>query len=113
AAPLYAMVLVDRFEASYADIGLLQLVGAGSGLIAYLVLGQWLDKKGGVGATPLGMLMVGLVPITYLAAPTLPLLAAAFILQSVGNSAIDLGWQVGLLSPVSDQHPLRSQAAHT
>jgi len=50
-----------------------QLVGAGSGLIAYLILGQHLDRKGGFGATPLGMLMVGLVPILYVVAPSLPL----------------------------------------
>ncbi|HEY3059673.1 MAG TPA: MFS transporter, partial [Chloroflexota bacterium] len=113
AAPLYALVLVDRFQASYADIGILQLVGAASGLLAYLVLGQHLDRRGGFGATPLGMLMVGLVPIVYLVAPSLPLLGAAFVLQSVGNGAIDLGWQVALLARVSDEHRLRYQAAHT
>ena len=112
-APLYAMVLVDRFQASYADIGILQLVGAASGLITYLILGQLLDRRGGFGATPLGMVMVALVPIVYLAAPSLQVLVLAFVLQSVGNSAIDLGWQVALISRVSDAHRLRYQAAHS
>jgi hypothetical protein len=111
AAPLYAVVLVDRFEASYAEVGVLQLVGAGSGLLAYLWLGQHLDRRGGFGVAPMGMVMVGLVPLAYLFAPTLPILGLAFVLQSVGTSALDLGWQIALLARVADEHRLRYQAA--
>src|SRR6185436_14101059 len=111
AAPLYAIVLVDRFQASYAEVGVLQLVGAGSGLLAYLWLGQHLDRRGGFGVAPFGMLMVALVPLAYVFAPTLPILAVAFVLQSVGSSAIDLGWQIALLARVADEHRLRYQAA--
>jgi len=106
-------VLVDRFQASYSDIGFLQLAGALSGLLAYFVLGHYLDRKGGFGATPLGLLMAGLVPLVYLLAPNLPFLAIGYILLSVGNSASDLGWQVALVSRISDEHRLRYQAAHT
>jgi MFS family permease len=113
ATPLYALVLVDRFQASYSDVGFLQLAGAVSGLVAYFVLGHYLDRKGGFGATPGGLLLVGLVPLVYLCAPTLLFLGVGYILQSVGNSLIDLGWQVALISRVSDEHRLRYQAAHT
>jgi MFS family permease len=113
ATPLYALVLVDRFQASYADIGLLQLAGALSGLLAYFGLGHYLDRKGGFGVTPLGMLLTGLVPIAYLLAPDLPLLGVGFILLGVGTSAIDLGWQLALVARVSDEHRLRYMAAHT
>jgi MFS family permease len=113
ATPLYALVLVDRFQASYADIGVLQLVGALSGLVAYFGLGQWLDKRGGFGATPIGLLLAGLVPLVYAWAPSLSVLALGYVLLSVGNSAFDLGWQVALVSRVSDEHRLRYQAAHT
>src|SRR5579864_6064035 len=65
ATPLYAILLVDRFQASYADIGLLQLLGALSGLVAYFVLGHYLDRRGGLGATPAGLLLVALVPVVY------------------------------------------------
>jgi len=113
ATPLYALVLVDRFQASYADIGFLQLVGALSGLLAYFVLGQYLDRRGGFGATPIGLLLVGLVPLVYLWAPNLGVLALGYILLNVGNSASDLGWQIALVSRVDDAHRLRYQAAHT
>ena len=113
APPLFAIVLVDRFQASYSDIGLLQLVGAVSGLLAYFVLGQYLDRRGGFSATPIGMLMVAFVPIVYLVAPSLLWLVLAYILLSVGNSAIDLGWQLAIISRVKDEHRLRYQAAHT
>jgi MFS family permease len=113
AAPLYALVLVDRFHASYSDVGLLQLAGALSGLLAYFVLGQFLDRRGGFGATSTGLVMVAVVPLIYLGSPSLPFLAVAYIVQSIGNSAIDLGWQVALISRVSDEHRLRYQAAHT
>jgi MFS family permease len=114
AAPLYALVLVDRFQAGYAEVGVLQLIGAASGLIGYLVLGQYLDRRrGSAGATPLGFLMVALVPVVYMVAPSLPLLAIAFVLQSLGTSVFDMGWQVALVSRVPDEHRLRYQAAHT
>jgi predicted MFS family arabinose efflux permease len=113
ATPLYALVLVDRFQASYADVGLLQLVGALSGLLAYFVLGQYLDRRGGFGATPIGLLLVSLVPLVYVWAPSLGFLALGYILLNVGNSASDLGWQVALVSRVDDAHRLRYQAAHT
>jgi MFS family permease len=113
AAPLYALVLVDRFHAGYADVGWLQLCGALSGLLAYFALGHYLDRRAGFGVTPIGFLMVGAVPLVYLFAPSLPLLALAYILLSVGTSANDLGWQVALVSRVSDEHRSRYQAAHT
>ncbi len=113
ATPIYALVLVDRFQASYSDVGVLQLVGALSGLLAYFVLGHWLDRRGGFGATPVGLLMVGLVPLVYLLAPNLAVLSIGYILLNVGNSACDIGWQVALLARVSDEHRLRYQAAHT
>ena len=113
ATPLFALVLVDRFHASYADIGVLQLAQALSGLVAYFALGQWLDRRGGYGATPFGLLLVALVPLVYLIAPNLTVLGLAFALLGIGNSAVDLGWQVALISRVSDEHRLRYQAAHT
>jgi MFS family permease len=113
ATPLYALVLVDRFQASYAEIGMLQLAGALSGLLAYFILGQFLDRKGGFGATAAGLVMVALVPLFYLSAPSLPFLAFGYIVQSIGNSASDLGWQVAVIARVSDEHRLRYQAAHT
>jgi len=115
ATPLYALVLVDRFQASYADIGLLQLVGAVSGLLAYLILGQTLDRRGNLikAATPVGCALVALVPLVYLLAPNLWFLGLGFVLQSIGNSAIDLGWQLALVGHVQDEHRLRYQAAHT
>jgi MFS family permease len=91
----------------------LQLAGALCGLLAYFVLGHYLDRRGGFGATPLGMLLVGLVPVVYLVAPSQWFLAIAYILLTVGNSVIDLSWQHVLVSRVSDEHRLRYQAAHT
>ena len=115
ATPLYALVLVDRFQASYADIGILQLVGAVSGLLAYLILGHSLDRRGNLikAATPVGCVLVALVPLVYLLAPNLWFLGLGFVLLSIGNSAIDLGWQLALVSHVPDEHRLRYQAAHT
>jgi MFS transporter, DHA1 family, inner membrane transport protein len=113
ATPLYAIVLVDRFQASYADIGVLQLVGSISGLLAYFALGHYLDRRGGFAATPIGLLLVAMVPVVYLCAPNVSILAIGYILLNVGNSASDLGWQVALISRVKDEHRLRYQAAHT
>src|SRR5207237_6916805 len=106
ATPLYALVLVDRFQASYADIGWLQLAGAVSGLLAYLILGQYLDRKSGLGVTPLGFLLAGVVPLFFLFAPGLPALFFGYVLLGVGTSANDLGWQLAMVSRVADEHRL-------
>jgi predicted MFS family arabinose efflux permease len=113
ATPLLALLLVDRFQASYADVGVLQLVGSLSGLLAYFVVGQYLDRREGFGVTPIGMALVGLVPVVYLCAPALGWLTLGYVLLNAGNGVIDLGWQVALISKVDDAHRLRYQAAHT
>jgi MFS family permease len=115
ATPLYALVLVDRFQASYADVGLLQLAGAVSGLLTYLGLGHFLDRRSSIvnAITPLGLGLVGLVPFVYAFAPNLWVLGLGFVMLGVGNSAVDLAWQLALIAHVPDEHRLRYQAAQT
>ncbi|HEV7662115.1 MAG TPA: MFS transporter [Chloroflexota bacterium] len=116
ATPLYALVLVDQLHASYSDVGLLQLAGALSGLLAYFGLGQVLDRAGARQAavvTSFGFLLVAIVPLVYVLAPNLTVLALGYVLLSVGTSANDLGWQLALITRLPDEHRLRYQAAHT
>jgi MFS family permease len=116
ATPLYALVLVDHFQASYADVGWLQLASSVFGLIAYFVLGHMLDRRGAgraYVAVSVGLVLTALIPIFFLYAPNLVVLGVGYVLLGIGNSAVDLGWQIALLARIPDEHRLPYQGAHT
>ena len=53
------------------------------------------------------------VIIALAAVGVLAIVGVAMVLQSVGTSVFDLGWQTALVTRVPDEHRLRYQAAHT
>src|SRR5262249_12594825 len=40
-------------------------------------------------------------------------LGSGYVLLGIGNSAVDLGWQIALIARVPDEHRLPYQGAHT
>jgi MFS family permease len=118
ASPLYALVLVDQFQASYADVGLLQLASSVCGLLAYFVLGHLLDRRGSGAwrayvSVSVGLVLTALIPLFFLYSPNLIVLGIGYVLLGVGNSAVDLGWQIALIARVPNEHRLPYQGAHT
>jgi MFS transporter, DHA1 family, staphyloferrin B biosynthesis exporter len=107
AAPLYALVNVDRLNLSLGDVGIIGILTALATTIAFLGWGALADRRGGLVAMRLGS-AVGLVSlVAYALAPHVTVLWVAAVASGIGSASIELG----IASMVSDQTPLASRAA--
>ena len=107
AAPLYAIVNVDRLDLSLADVGIIGIITAGATTLCFLLWGAVADRRGPLVAMRIGSALglVGL--IAYALAPQVSVLWVAAIAAGAGSASID----VGIASAVSDHTPLASRAA--
>lgn len=103
AAPLYALVQVDRLHLSLAEVGFLGLLAAGSNTVSYLAWGSLADRKGG--ALLLGLASVlGLTSLIFWAiTPSIVLLYVAAISGGLAGAGIDLGLQSVMISGVPSE----------
>jgi MFS family permease len=107
AAPLYALVNVDRLHLSLGDVGIVGILTAVATTVAFLGWGALADRRGGLVAMRLGS-AVGLVSlVAYALAPHVTVLWVAAVASGIGSASIELG----IASMVSDQTPLASRAA--
>jgi MFS transporter, DHA1 family, staphyloferrin B biosynthesis exporter len=107
AAPLYALVYVDRLDLSLADVGLIGILAAGSTTIAFPVWGAVADRRGGLVALRVGG-AIGLSSlVAYAIAPNVAFLWFGAIAAGLASASID----VGIAAVVSDQTPLATRSA--
>ena len=107
AAPLYALVYVDRLDLSLADVGLIGILAAGSTTIAFPVWGAVADRRGGLVALRVGG-AIGLSSlVAYAFAPNVAFLWFGAIAAGLASASID----VGIAAVVSDQTPLATRSA--
>jgi NNP family nitrate/nitrite transporter-like MFS transporter len=107
AAPLYALVYVDRLDLSLADVGLIGILAAGSTTIAFPVWGAVADRRGGLVALRFGG-AIGLSSlVAYAVAPNVAFLWFGAIAAGLASASID----VGIAAVVSDQTPLAARSA--
>jgi len=107
AAPLYALVHVDRLNLSLSEVGVIGILAAVATTIAFPIWGVVADRRGAVTALRLGS-AIGLGSlVAYALAPNVILLWLAAIVAGIGSASID----VGIAAAVSDQTPLASRAA--
>jgi MFS family permease len=107
AAPLYAIVNVDRLDLSMADVGVIGILGAGATTLSYLVWGAVTDRRGPLVAMRIGSLL-GLVSlIAYALAPHVTILWVAAVAAGAGSASID----VGITAAVSDHTTLATRSA--
>ncbi|HET9084768.1 MAG TPA: MFS transporter [Candidatus Limnocylindrales bacterium] len=107
AAPLYALVYVDRLDLSLADVGLIGILTAASTTIAFPLWGAVADRHG-----PLTVLRVGgsiglCSLVAYAIAPHVAVLWVAALAAGTASASID----VGIAAVVSEQTPLADRAA--
>lgn len=103
AAPLYALVQVDRLHLSLAEVGFLGLLAAGFNTLSYFAWGSLADRKG-------GPLLLGLASVLGLAAllcwalaPSIALLSLAAISGGIAGAGIDLGLQSVMINGVPSE----------
>ncbi len=107
AAPLYALVLVDRLDLSLADVGFLGLLAAVATTIAFLASGAVTDRWGPLAAMRVGSLLGLASLVAYALAPQFAFLWFAALAGGIAGASID----VGITAAVSDQTSLASRAA--
>ena len=107
AAPLYAMVNVDRLDLSLADVGIIGILTAGATTLSFLVWGALADRRGPLVAMRFGSALGLGALIAYALAPDVAVLWIAGIAAGAGGASIE----VGIASAVSDHTPLASRAA--
>ena len=107
AAPLYALVHVDRLDLSLSDVGLIGILAAVATTVAFPIWGHVADRFGALTSLRVGSAIGLMALVGYALAPNVVVLWAAAIAAGAGSASID----VGIASAVSDQTPLASRAA--
>jgi MFS family permease len=107
AAPLYAIVNVDRLDLSLADVGIIGILTAGATTLSYLVWGVVADRRGALVAMRYGTVLGLAALIAYALAPHVWILWVAALAAGAGSASID----VGIAAAVSDHTTLATRAA--
>ena len=107
AAPLFALVYVDRLDLTLADVGFVEILAAAATTLAFPLWGAVADRFGGLAPLRVGS-AIGLVSlVAYAVAPNVMVLWLAAVAAGTASASID----VGIASAVSDHTPLASRAA--
>lgn len=107
AAPLYALVHVDRLNLSLSDVGVIGILAAVATTVAFPIWGAVADRRGSLPALRLGSAIGLFALVGYALAPSVVVLWIAAVCAGIGSASID----VGIAAAVSDQTPLVSRAA--
>ncbi len=107
AAPLFALVHVDRLNLSLSDVGVIGILAAIATTVAFPLWGLVADRFGALASLRLGSAIGLLSLVAYAFAPSVVVLWFAAIAGGIGSASID----VGIAAAVSDQTPLASRAA--
>jgi MFS family permease len=106
AAPLYALVYIDRLGMTLTEVGIVGILAAGATTVSYYAWGAAADRFGPILLLRAGSLLgvVSLVAVSV--TPTVLVLWPATILAGAASAAIDLG----INTTISDETDLRDRA---
>jgi MFS family permease len=107
AAPLFALVYVDRLDLSLADVGVIGILTAASTTIAFPLWGTVADRFGPLTVLRFGGSIGLCTLVAYALAPHVAILWVAALAAGTASASID----VGIAAVVSEQTPLASRAA--
>jgi MFS family permease len=107
AAPLYAIVNVDRLDLSMADVGIIGILTAGATTLMYLVWGVVADRRGALFALKYGSILGLAALVAYALAPHVWILWVAALAAGASSASVD----VGIAAAVSDHTTLATRAA--
>jgi MFS family permease len=107
AAPLYALVFVDRLDLTLAQVGVIGILASVSTTIAFLVWGAVADRFGGLVAIRIGSAIGVTSLIGYAFAPDVAVLWLAALASGTASASVD----VAIAAVVSDETPLARRAA--
>lgn len=106
AAPLYAIVYIDRLGMSLTEVGIVGILAASATTLSYYAWGAAADRFGSIQLLRAGSAL-GLVSLIAVAVtPSIVVLWPATILAGAASAAIDLG----INTTISDETELRDRA---
>jgi MFS family permease len=107
AAPLFALVYIDRLGMSLTQVGIVGILGAAATTVSYYAWGAAADRFGPIvllrGGSVLGLCSLIAVAFT----PSVVILWPAAVLAGIAGAAIDLG----INTTISDETKLRDRAS--
>jgi sugar phosphate permease len=106
AAPLFAMVHVDRLDLTMGDVGVIGLITAVATTVAFLAWGAVADRWGPLVAMRIGSILGLASLVAYAIAPQLAFLWFAALAAGIASASID----VGIAAFISDQTTLAQRA---
>jgi MFS family permease len=107
AAPLFALVHVDRLGLSLGVVGVIGIINALATTIAFPIWGAVSDRRGGLIGMRIGGILGVLSLVAYAVAPDVSVLFVAAALGGIASASID----VGIGAVVSDQTSLATRSA--
>ncbi|HEX7346780.1 MAG TPA: MFS transporter, partial [Candidatus Limnocylindrales bacterium] len=107
AAPLFALVYVDRLDLSLADVGVIGILTAASTTVAFPFWGAVADRFGPLAVLRFGGSIGLCALVAYALAPHVVILWFAALAAGTASASID----VGIAAVVSEQTPLATRAA--
>jgi len=107
AAPLFALVHVDRLNLKLSDVGVIGILAALATTVAFPMWGVVADRRGAVTVLRLGSAIGLIALVAYALAPSIAVLWIAAVAAGIGSASID----TGIAAAVSDHTPLASRAA--
>jgi MFS family permease len=107
AAPLFALVYVDRLDLSLADVGVIGILTAASTTVAFPLWGAVADRFGPLAVLRFGGSIGLCALVAYALAPHVVVLWFAALAAGTASASID----VGIAAVVSEQTPLATRAA--
>ena len=107
AAPLFALVNVDRLELSLGMVGVIGILNALATTVAFPIWGAVTDRHGGLVGMRIGGVLGVLSLVGYALAPDVSVLFVAAVLGGIAGASID----VGIGAVVSDQTTLADRSA--
>jgi len=107
AAPLYALVQVDRLHLSLAAVGVIGIVASVATVVSCLAWGALADRRGGLSAIQLGSILGFVSLIVYAMAPSVGFVLVAAACVGLANASTD----VGISSVLGEHTTLEDRAA--
>ncbi len=111
--PLYALYQVDVLHIANTQIANLANFGSLMAIAGFFFWGRFMDKRGAPRTVLYGILTVLLVPLVYIAHPSIPTLFIASGLFSFGQSCIDLSYLQSILTYAEKGKAAQYQSVHS
>jgi MFS family permease len=107
AAPLYALVQVDRLSLSLTEVGTIGILAALASAASCLAWGALADRHGGITPIQIGSVLAFVALVGYAFAPSVAILWLCAILLGLASAAMETGWP----NVLAEHTPLEDRAA--